>query len=92
MPCRRFIIAVKYDGSSDMGMLIRVIFREGTPRQKPRASQARRSKVARERGLTLWHEREDLVIAAAYRAAPQAEIARKTQPGPCIPLKFAPQA
>lgn len=72
-----------------MGTLIRVIFREGTPRQKPRTSQQRRSRVARERGLTLWRERDDLVIVAAYRGAPVAEAAKTTQ---APPLKFAPLA
>ena len=75
-----------------MGTLIRVIFREGVPRQKLRVSQSRRSAVARERGLTLWRERDDLVIAAAYRAAPAGEAQAETQPTACIPLKFAPLA
>jgi hypothetical protein len=75
-----------------MGTLIRVIFREGVPKQKLRVSQARRSALARERGLTLWRERDDLVIAAAYRAAPAGEIKRKAQPSAGTPLKFAPLA
>jgi hypothetical protein len=72
-----------------MGTLIRVIFREGTPRQKPRSSQQRRSRVARERGLTLWREREDLVIVAAYRGNASAEPEKLTQ---AAPLQFAPPA
>jgi hypothetical protein len=75
-----------------MGTLIRVIFREGTPKQKLRVSQLRRSTVARERGLTLWRERDELVIAAAYRVAPAAESKTEAQTTACIPLKFAPQA
>ena len=75
-----------------MGTLIRVIFREGVPKQRLRVSQARRSALARERGLTLWRERDDLVIAAAYRAAPAGETKRKAQPSACTPLKFAPLA
>lgn len=79
-----------------MGTLIRVIFREGVPRQRNanRAVPSRRSVIARERGLTLWRERDDLVIAAAYRVAPQSESRNKadTQINACIPLKFAPQA
>jgi hypothetical protein len=75
-----------------MGTLIRVIFREGTPRQKLRVSQSRRSTVARERGLTLWRERDDLVIAAAYRVAPPGEAKSEALASPCVPLKFAPLA
>jgi hypothetical protein len=79
-----------------MGTLIRVIFREGVPRQRNanRAVPSRRSTLARERGLTLWHERDDLVIAAAYRIAPPSESRNKpdAQVNSCIPLKFAPQA
>jgi hypothetical protein len=56
-----------------MGTVIRVIFREGMPKYRApvlsRANHSRRS-IARERGLTLWHEKEDLVIAAAYRVIP----------------------
>jgi hypothetical protein len=79
---------------SSMGILIRVIFREGVPRQRNNnRSQSRRSSLARERGLTLWRERDDLVIAAAYRVAPPAEAhdiehhATTCQ----FPLKIAPQ-
>jgi hypothetical protein len=79
-----------------MGTLIRVIFREGVPRQRTanRAMTSRRSAIARERGLTLWREREDLVIAAAYRVAPQADTRSNpdSHVNACIPLKFAPQA
>jgi len=75
-----------------MGTLIRVIFREGVPKQKLRVSQARRSALARERGLTLWRERDDLVIAAAYRGAPAGEAKHEAQPIACAPLKFAPLA
>ncbi len=77
-----------------MGTLIRVIFREGVPRQRHLNRNAgRRSSLARERGLTLWREREDLVIAAAYRVAPPAEA---REPSHLIntcqfPLKSAPQ-
>lgn len=74
-----------------MGTLIRVIFREGTPRQRGRHNGARRSAIARERGLTLWHERDDLVIAAAYRVAPPAEP-RSQDDASFIPLKFAPHS
>jgi hypothetical protein len=44
--------------------------------------------------LTLWREREDLVIAAAYRVAPQSETRSKpdAQANTCTPLKFAPLA
>lgn len=77
-----------------MGTLIRVIFREGVPRQRAanRAVSPRRSALARERGLTLWREREDLVIAAAYRVAPPSDNRNppEAQVSPCIPLKFAP--
>lgn len=60
-----------------MGILIQVIFREGTPKAKPatRASYSRSGVVARERGLKLWREREDLVMAVAYRGRP-AEVKR----------------
>ncbi len=75
-----------------MGTVIRVIFREGTPKQKLRVSQSRRSAVARERGLTLWRERDDLVIAAAYRVAPGGEPKTEARTTTCVPLKFAPQA
>lgn len=79
-----------------MGTLIRVIFREGVPRQRNvnRTAPSRRSALARERGLTLWRERDDLVIAAAYRVAPASEARSKpdAQANACIPLKFAPQA
>jgi hypothetical protein len=79
-----------------MGTLIRVIFREGVPRQRSvnRAVPSRRSVIARERGLTLWRERDDLVIAAAYRVAAPSEARSKpdAQVSSCIPLKFAPQA
>jgi len=75
-----------------MGIVIRVIFREGTPKQKLRANQSRRSAVARERGLTLWRERDDLVIAAAYRVAAAGEPKTEAQTTACIPLKFAPHA
>jgi hypothetical protein len=79
-----------------MGTLIRVIFREGVPRQRAanRAVPSRRSAIARERGLTLWRERDDLVIAAAYRVAPQSEARSKpdAQVASCVPLKFAPLA
>ena len=75
-----------------MGTLIRVIFREGVPKPKKRVSQSRHSALARERGLTLWHERDDLVIAAAYRATTVGEAKREAQPSACIPLKFAPLA
>lgn len=75
-----------------MGTLIRVIFREGTPRQKLRVSQSRRSSIARDRGLTLWREREDLVIAAAYRVIPTGAAKAEAPSNPCIPLKFAPLA
>jgi hypothetical protein len=75
-----------------MGTVIRVIFREGTPKQKLRVSQSRRSAVARERGLTLWRERDDLVIAAAYRVAAAGEAKAVAQTTTCIPLKFAPHA
>lgn len=79
-----------------MGTLIRVIFREGVPRQRSanRATTSRRSAIARERGLTLWRERDDLVIAAAYRVAPQSDARNNTDTliNACIPLKFAPQA
>ena len=75
-----------------MGTLIRVIFREGVPKQKRRVSQSRRSALARERGLTLWRERDDLVIAAAYRVASAGEVKQEAQPSACTPLKFAPLA
>jgi len=77
-----------------MGTLIRVIFREGVPRQRNiNRSASRRSSLARERGLTLWREREDLVIAAAYRVAPQGESRDHDRPtNTCqFPLKLAPQ-
>lgn len=74
-----------------MGTLIRVIFREGVPRQRGRASAPRRTALARERGLTLWREREDLVIAAAYRVAPPAEP-RPQEESAFTPLKFAPHS
>jgi hypothetical protein len=75
-----------------MGTLIRVIFREGTPRQRSRNSATRRSPLARERGLTLWREREDLVIAAAYRVAPPAEPRNIEEANLSAPLKFAPHS
>jgi hypothetical protein len=79
-----------------MGTLIRVIFREGVPRQRAanRAVHSRRSAIARERGLTLWREREDLVIAAAYRVAPrsEAQVDHDAQVSAFVPLKLAPQA
>jgi hypothetical protein len=80
---------------ASMGTLIRVIFREGVPRQRNvnRMSPARRSSLARERGLTLWREREDLVIAAAYRVAPPTEAREhEAHTNTCqFPLKIAPQ-
>jgi len=78
---------------SEMGTLIRVIFREGVPRQRNLRNSTRRSSLARERGLTLWREREDLVIAAAYRVAPPAESRDHDHPAnTCqFPLKLAPQ-
>ena len=79
-----------------MGTLIRVIFREGVPRQRSnvRMTASRRTGLARERGLTLWRERDDLVIAAVYRVAPQTDQRAKRDPVPacCTHLKFAPQA
>ena len=75
-----------------MGTVIRVIFREGVPKQKLRVGGARRSALARERGLTLWRERDDLVIAAAYRGAPAGEAKREARPITATPLKFAPLA
>lgn len=79
-----------------MGTLIRVIFREGVPRQRSanRMIQSRRSALARERGLTLWREREDLVIAAAYRVAPtnEAQAHHDAQISSFTPLQAAPQA
>lgn len=76
-----------------MGTLIRVIFREGVPRQRNGRNVSRRSSLARERGLTLWREREDLVIAAAYRVAPPAENREHDRAAnTCqFPLKLAPQ-
>jgi hypothetical protein len=60
-----------------MGTLIQVIFREGTPKPRsamaPRASYSRNGSIARERSLKLWREREDLVMAVAYRGRP-AEV------------------
>jgi len=56
-----------------MATVIRMIFREGLPKGRAasfsHANHSRRS-IARERGLTLWRESEDLVIAAAYRVIP----------------------
>ncbi|GAA0554725.1 hypothetical protein FHS83_001779 [Rhizomicrobium palustre] len=77
-----------------MGTLIRVIFREGVPRQRAqnRSTTPRRSALARERGLTLWRERDDLVIAAAYRVAPPAEPRTSQDEGNFTPLKFAPHS
>jgi hypothetical protein len=77
-----------------MGTLIRVIFREGVPRQRNanRAIPSRRSALARERGLTLWRERDDLVIAAAYRVAPPAEIRQSEETPALLRLRGAPQA
>lgn len=77
-----------------MGTLIRVIFREGVPRQRHiNRNAGRRNSLARERGLTLWREREDLVIAAAYRVAPPADARDHEHPASTcqFPLKFAPQ-
>ena len=71
-----------------MGTVIRVIFREGVPRQRTRT--VRRSALARERGLTLWRERDDLVIAAAYRVAPPMEPRAEQDALPPTSLKFAP--
>lgn len=75
-----------------MCTLIRVIFREGVPRQRAqnRPQTTRRSALARERGLTLWRERDDLVIAAAYRVAPPSEPHADLDGLPLTPLKFAP--
>lgn len=56
-----------------MATVIRMIFREGLPKGRAasfsHANHSRRS-IARERGLTLWRESADLVIAAAYRVIP----------------------
>jgi hypothetical protein len=56
-----------------MATVIRLIFREGVPRNRA-AAQARatrsRRRTASERGLTLWREKDGLVIAAAYRVLP----------------------
>jgi hypothetical protein len=85
--------AVKHDSAwTAMGTLIRMIFREGNPRKKLRLGQSRRSTIARERGLMLWHERDDLVIAAAFRVVPAGDTKIGTQPTAFVPLKFAPQA
>ncbi|HUO97334.1 MAG TPA: hypothetical protein VMU01_01620 [Rhizomicrobium sp.] len=77
-----------------MCTVIRVIFREGAPRRRAaNRNPSRRNSLARERGLTLWREREDLVIAAVYRIAPTGDagdgdhLADTCQ----FPLKFAPQ-
>jgi hypothetical protein len=77
-----------------MGTLIRVIFREGVPRQRAmsRNNTSRRSALSRERGLTLWRERDDLVIAAAYRVAPPAEPRGDQDAGTFTPLRFAPHS
>lgn len=78
-----------------MGTLIRVIFREGVPRQRQASRIApRRNSLARERGLTLWRERNDLVIAAVYRAVPRTGQHPKPEEtsASCTYLKFAPQA
>lgn len=73
-----------------MGTVIRVIFREGVPRQRNRSRAGRRSALARERGLTLWRERDDLVIAAAYRVAPPLEPRAEQDALTLTPLRFAP--
>jgi hypothetical protein len=73
-----------------MGTVIRMIFREGVPRHTDRNGAVRRSSTARVRGLTLWRERQDLVIAAAYRIAP-APDGQDSPSATCEPLKFAPQ-
>ena len=56
-----------------MATVIKMIFREGLPKARapflPHANDSRCS-LARERGLTIWRESEDLVVAAAYRVLP----------------------
>ena len=70
-----------------MGIVIRVIFRELPTKKKLRHERLKRSSVARQRGLTLWHARDDLAFAAVYRTGPAAA------PQPASPtLQFAPQA
>ncbi|MDE2183241.1 MAG: hypothetical protein KGJ78_09490 [Alphaproteobacteria bacterium] len=64
-----------------MGTLIQVIFREGNPRRRTASVGASHSRklsgsLARERGLKLWREREDLVTAVAYRIWPEEQKAK----------------
>lgn len=61
-----------------MGTVIQVIFREGNPRRRQGANHSRKlsGSLARERGLKLWREREDLVTAVAYRVWPEEQKAK----------------
>jgi hypothetical protein len=76
-----------------MGTVIRVIFREGVQKQH-KDGRVSRTSLARQRGLTLWCAREDLVFAAAYRLALRAENSEihEIHASTCqFPAKRAPQ-
>lgn len=72
-----------------MGTVIRMIFREGTPKHRKGQASLRRS-LARERGLTLWRERADLVIAAAYRVSPVNAGSAPDEERACIQFRRVP--
>jgi len=72
-----------------MGIVIRMIFREGTPKHRKGQASLRRS-LARERGLTLWRERADLVIAAAYRVSPAHDACGQDDERTCIAFRRVP--
>jgi len=76
-----------------MGIVIRMIFREGKPKQRP-PGRVSRPTIAGQRGLTLWRDNAELVFAAAYRLAPRLETgeAHETAAKTCpFPAKLAPQ-
>jgi len=75
-----------------MGILIRVIFREGEPKANRCGSQARCNTPARRRGLTLWRDHGDVVFVTAYRPVPERDGLGQTQPATLILVNFAPQA
>jgi len=76
-----------------MGTVIRVIFRDGVQKLR-KNGRVSRATLARQRGLTLWRAREDLVFAAAYRLALRAENSdiHEIHATTCqFPAKRAPQ-
>jgi hypothetical protein len=75
-----------------MGTLIQIIFRDASPKNRrttTRATHSRRRTIAHERGLKLWSQREDFILAVAYRLD-RVDPVEGSQPepmaGPAIPF------